>query len=116
MTIMTTTDVLVGTDWLQAHLDDPSLAIIEVDEDTTAFGGGHIPGSIGIDWTTDLRDGLRRDFVSAEGLAALLGSKGISMACASLVAQVGNCAAPSSMRKTPAVYSWRVSSPWNPAT
>jgi 3-mercaptopyruvate sulfurtransferase SseA len=75
---MTTTDVRVATDWLQAHVNDPSFAI-EVSENTTTFASGPIPGAIGIGCSTDLRDDLRRDIVSAEGLArTLLGSNGLS--------------------------------------
>lgn len=71
-------DALVTTDWLEEHLEDPSVAIIEVDEDATAYEKGHIPNAISINWETELHDHPRREFVSAEGLAKLLGSKGIS--------------------------------------
>ena len=71
-------DVLVDTDWLEQHLDDDSVVVAEVDEDTSAYEKGHIPGAISIDWENDLHDLPRREFVSAEQLAKLLGSKGIS--------------------------------------
>ncbi len=71
-------DVLVETDWLEQHADDGNIAIVEVDEDTTAYEKGHIPQAIGINWATELHDLPRRDFVSAEQLAKLLGSRGIS--------------------------------------
>jgi thiosulfate/3-mercaptopyruvate sulfurtransferase len=71
-------EVLMTTAELAGHLDDPALAAIEVDEDTTAWERGHIPGAIGLDWTRDLRDGLRRDFIGQVALAELLGSKGVS--------------------------------------
>ncbi|MBA3431790.1 MAG: sulfurtransferase [Actinobacteria bacterium] len=72
------TDVLVETDWLEGHLDDSQIAIVEVDEDVTAYEKGHIPGSIAINWKTDLHDRDRREFVTSEQLAELLGGKGIS--------------------------------------
>ena len=71
-------DVLVETDWLEQHLEDESVAIVEVDEDITAYEKGHIPNAIAINWETELHDLPRREFVSAEQLAKLLGEKGIS--------------------------------------
>ena len=71
-------DVLVETDWLEANLDNDGIAIIEVDEDTEAYEKGHIPNAIAINWETELHDPTRRDFVSREGLARLLGQKGVS--------------------------------------
>jgi thiosulfate/3-mercaptopyruvate sulfurtransferase len=71
-------DVLVETDWVEQHAKDPGVAIVEVDEDTTAYEKGHIPGAISIDWANELHDVPRREFVSSEQLAELLGSKGIS--------------------------------------
>ena len=78
MTDYANRDVLVETDWLGDRLDDASLAIVEVDEDTTAYDKGHIPGAIAINWETELHDLPRREFVSREHLAQLLGEKGIS--------------------------------------
>jgi len=71
-------EVLVEIDWLADHLDDEDVVVIEVDEDTTAHDKGHIPGAITLNWKTELQDPLRRDFVSSEGLAKLLGDRGIS--------------------------------------
>lgn len=75
---MAVANVLVSTDWLADHLTDPSIAVVEVDEDTSAYLSGHIPGAVGLDWKEELHDLPRRDFVSSEQLAALLGGKGIS--------------------------------------
>ena len=71
-------DVLVETDWLEAHLDDENVAIVEVDEDTQAYDKGHIPNAIALNWETELHDPLRRDFISREDLAELLGQRGVS--------------------------------------
>ena len=71
-------DVLVDTQWLEEHLDDPSIRIVEVDENPALYAEAHIPGAIGFDWKTDLQDQVRRDFLSAEDFGELFGSKGIS--------------------------------------
>ncbi|MEU0602057.1 sulfurtransferase, partial [Streptomyces sp. NPDC006393] len=75
---MSRTDVLVDADWLQEHLDDPTIAIVEVDEDTSAYDKNHIKNAIRIDWTKDLQDPVRRDFVDQAGFEKLLSEKGIS--------------------------------------
>ena len=74
----TNADALVETDWIEQQGDSQSVAILEVDEDTTAYVKGHIPNAISIDWENDLHDKPRREFVSREQLAKLLGEKGIS--------------------------------------
>lgn len=71
-------DVLVDTEWLDQNSGDPGIAIVEVDEDVTAYDKGHIPNAILINWETELHDAPRRDFISADQLAELLGRKGIS--------------------------------------
>ena len=70
-------DMLVSTAWLAEHLDDPSLRILESDEDVLLYHTGHIPGAQKIDWHTDLNDPAQRDYVSPEGFQALLREKGI---------------------------------------
>jgi thiosulfate/3-mercaptopyruvate sulfurtransferase len=71
-------DVLVDTQWVQDHLDDPAVRIVEVDENPELYAQAHIPGAVGFDWRTDLQDQLRRDFLSPDAFAELLGSHGIS--------------------------------------
>jgi thiosulfate/3-mercaptopyruvate sulfurtransferase len=71
-------DVLVETSWLEENLNDEALAIIEVDEDTSAYEKNHIPNAVSINWETELHDLPRREFVSSDQLAQLLGGKGIS--------------------------------------
>ena len=70
-------DVLVSTAWLADHLADPSLRILESDEDVLLYDMGHIPGAQKIDWHTDLNDRVQRDYVSREGFEALLRARGI---------------------------------------
>jgi thiosulfate/3-mercaptopyruvate sulfurtransferase len=70
-------DVLVSTDWVAAHADDPAYLLVEVDEDATAYGGGHLPGAIAWHWRDDLHALPRRDFLDQEALAALLGRSGV---------------------------------------
>src|SRR4051812_2318066 len=75
---MSRSDVLVDADWVQAHLDDPGIVLVEVDEDTSAYDKGHIRGAVRIDWKTELQDPVRRDFVDKTGFEALLSDKGIA--------------------------------------
>jgi thiosulfate/3-mercaptopyruvate sulfurtransferase len=75
---MARSDVLVDADWVEAHLDDPSVVLVEVDEDTAAYDKNHIKGASRLDWKSDLQDQVRRDFVSKEQFEALLSAKGIS--------------------------------------
>ncbi len=70
-------DVLVATQWLNDHLEDDSIRIVEVDENPALYAEGHIPGAIGFDWREDLQDLVRRDFLSAEDFGRLLGENGI---------------------------------------
>ncbi len=67
----TTPDVLVSTDWVAKHLNDPNVRIIESNEDPLLYPSGHIPGAVQVDWTTDLNDPVRRDYIDSEGFAAL---------------------------------------------
>jgi thiosulfate/3-mercaptopyruvate sulfurtransferase len=69
---------LISTEQLAARLGDPDVAIVEVDEDTTAYDKDHIPGAVAFDWQRELHALPRRDFVSADRLANLLGARGIS--------------------------------------
>jgi len=69
--------VLVDADWVEAHLDDPKVVLVEVDEDTAAYDKNHIKGAARLDWKKDLQDPVRRDFVSKDQFEALLSAKGI---------------------------------------
>lgn len=74
---MSRDDVLVTTDWAEQNLNTAGVVFAEVDEDTTAYDGGHIPGAIKLDWRNELQDPVRRDFVDRSGFEKLLSAKGI---------------------------------------
>ena len=74
---MSRTENLVSTDWAVENLTTPGLVFVEVDEDTAAYDGGHVPGAIKISWKDDLRDKVRYDFIDKAGLEKLFSDKGI---------------------------------------
>ncbi|MCX2969826.1 MULTISPECIES: sulfurtransferase [Streptomyces] len=75
---MSRSDVLVDADWVEAHIDDPKVVVVEVDEDTSAYDKNHIRNAIRIDWKQDLQDPVRRDFIDQAGFEKLLSGKGIA--------------------------------------
>ncbi len=70
--------VLVSTDWVAAHLSDPTVRIIESNEDPLLYPSGHIPGAVQVDWTTDLNDPVMRDYLSKPGFEALMSRIGVT--------------------------------------
>jgi thiosulfate/3-mercaptopyruvate sulfurtransferase len=70
-------DVLVSTDWVAQHLNDPHVRIIESNEDPLLYPSGHIPGAVQVDWTTDLNDPLRRDYLNKDGFEKLMTRIGV---------------------------------------
>jgi thiosulfate/3-mercaptopyruvate sulfurtransferase len=70
-------DALVSTDWLEEHLDDPNVRVIEVDEDTAAYEKGHIRGAVGWNWNTDLHSEVGRDYRDQAGVSELLSAAGV---------------------------------------
>jgi thiosulfate/3-mercaptopyruvate sulfurtransferase len=74
---MSRADVLVDADWVEAHLDDPKVVLVEVDEDVSAYDTGHIKNAVRLDWKTELQDQVRRDFVNKEQFEELASQKGI---------------------------------------
>jgi thiosulfate/3-mercaptopyruvate sulfurtransferase len=71
-------DVLVDTQWVENHLSDESIRIVEVDENHALYAEAHIPGAIGFDWKKDLQDQVKRDFLGPQEFGELFGSRGIS--------------------------------------
>ena len=64
--------MLVSTDWVEQHLKDPSVRLIESNEDTLLYPAGHIPGAVHVDWTSDLNDQIRRDYITRDGFEQLM--------------------------------------------
>jgi 3-mercaptopyruvate sulfurtransferase SseA len=86
-------DVLVDTQWVEDHLDDPSVRIVEVDENPALYAEGHIPGAIGFDWKTDLQDQIKRDFLDARRSAscsARAASRTSTRSCSTAIATTGS--------------------------
>ncbi|BDV30633.1 sulfurtransferase [Microbacterium terricola] len=71
-------DRLVTAEWLAEHLGEPGLVVVESDEDVLLYEVGHIPGSVKVDWHTELNDPVVRDYVDGAGFAELLSRKGIA--------------------------------------
>ena len=70
-------DVLVSTQWVADHLSDPSIRIVESNEDILLYDLGHIPGAVQIDWQKDLNDALRRDYLTRQDFEVLMAINGI---------------------------------------
>ena len=65
-------EVLVSTEWVADHLNDPNIRLIESNEDTLLYASGHLPGAVHVDWTSDLNDQIRRDYITSEGFERLM--------------------------------------------
>ena len=70
--------MLVSTQWLADHLDDPDMVVVESDEDVLLYDTGHIPGAVKVDWHMDLNDPVTRDYLDGEAFARLMTERGIS--------------------------------------
>jgi thiosulfate/3-mercaptopyruvate sulfurtransferase len=72
-------EVLVDTEWVAAHLNDPNVRIAEVDYDPAAnYQLAHVPGSVLIDWRADINDPVARDLLSGEALTLLMRRVGVN--------------------------------------
>jgi thiosulfate/3-mercaptopyruvate sulfurtransferase len=71
-------EVLVDTEWVASHLEDPKVRIVESNEDILLYEQGHIPGAVKLDWLGELNDPVVRDYLDREGFERLVASKGIS--------------------------------------
>ena len=71
-------DALVSTEWVAAHANDPSVRIVESNEDTLLYASGHVPGAVHVDWTADLNDQLRRDYIERAGFEKLMAKIGVT--------------------------------------
>ncbi len=75
---MSRADVLVDADWVESHLDDPNVVIVEVDEDVSAYDNGHIKNAVRLDWTSELQQPEARDLIDRDDFSKLMSAKGIS--------------------------------------
>ena len=71
-------EMLVSTDWVAEHRTDPDVRIVESNEDPLLYPSGHIPGAVQVDWTTDLNDPLRRDYLHRDGFESLMSRIGVT--------------------------------------
>ncbi|MGD9487563.1 MAG: sulfurtransferase [Calditrichaceae bacterium] len=71
-------EVLVSTDWVEENLKNPGIRIIESNEDTLLYTAGHIPGAVHVDWTTDLNDQIRRDYIHRGAFEELMSRIGMT--------------------------------------
>lgn len=71
-------EVLVSTDFVADHQDDPQVRLVEVSVDTEAYDSGHIPGAVGWSWKQDTQDTLRRDIPTKAAFEILMSEAGIS--------------------------------------
>jgi len=71
-------DVLVSTNWVAEHMNDDNVKLLEVDVDTTAYDEGHIEGAVGLNWTSQLQDQVRRDIATKDQIEDLLSNAGVN--------------------------------------
>ena len=71
-------EALVSTEWVAEHQDDPSVRIVESDEDVLLYDTGHVEGAVKIDWQADLQDQIVRDYIDKERFEKLLSDNGIA--------------------------------------
>jgi thiosulfate/3-mercaptopyruvate sulfurtransferase len=71
-------DALVTTEWVARHLDDARVRLVESNEDALLYSSGHIGNAVHVDWTTDLNDPVRRDYIAPDAFAELAGRLGIA--------------------------------------
>ena len=71
-------EALVSTQWVEEHLNDPGIRIVESDEDVLLYDQGHIPGAVKLDWVVDLQDQVRRDYINSDAFERIASERGIS--------------------------------------
>src|SRR5687768_11689158 len=69
-------EVLASTEWVAEHSRDAGVRLIESNEDTLLYASGHVPGAVHVDWTSDLNDQIRRDYITREGFEQLMSRLG----------------------------------------
>src|SRR5512138_3034081 len=73
-------EVLVSTEWVAAHLDDPNVRIVESNEDPLLYPSNHVPGAVEVDWAADLNDHVRRDYLDRAAFESLMSRIGVTRA------------------------------------
>ena len=71
-------DVLVSTEWAAEHISDPKVRIVESNEDSLLYSTGHVQNAVQVDWTADLNDPIRRDYLNKEGFEKLMSRIGVT--------------------------------------
>ncbi len=71
-------EMLVTTDWVAAHKDDPGVRLVEVNVDTALYDQSHIPGAVGWSWKTQLCDTVRRDILDRTSFETLMQQSGVA--------------------------------------
>jgi thiosulfate/3-mercaptopyruvate sulfurtransferase len=71
-------EALATTEWVAGNLTNPGIRMIESNEDMLLYGSGHIPGAAHVDWTADLNDAVRRDYLDGDAFAALMSRIGVT--------------------------------------
>jgi thiosulfate/3-mercaptopyruvate sulfurtransferase len=72
-------EALVTTEWVEDHLDDPGIRLLEVDyEPVDAYNLGHLPGALLVDWKRDIKDPETQTLLSRSGMEALMSRLGVS--------------------------------------
>jgi thiosulfate/3-mercaptopyruvate sulfurtransferase len=72
-------EVLVDTNWVDQHKNDPKVRVAEVDYDPTAnYTLGHVPGSVLIDWKADINDPVTRNIITKQACESLLQRVGVN--------------------------------------
>ena len=71
-------EVLVSTDWVASHLNEPQVRVVESNEDPLLYPAGHIPGAVYVDWAVDLNDPVRRDYLHRDGFESLMSRIGVT--------------------------------------
>jgi len=71
-------EALVTTEWVNQNLDNPAVRLIESNEDTLVYASGHLRGAAHVDWTTDLNNPVRRDYIGPDAFSRLMSRLGVT--------------------------------------
>ena len=80
-------EVLATAKWTAARLNDREPRLIEVDVDTTSYDQGPIPGAVGWNRKTKLKETMKVPYRFTQAFGALVGVVGLLMASAAVTGQ-----------------------------